>query len=111
MRIATLLGLLFLSACTLTSDPALNEARIIAPGNFTIGSGVVTSVGVLRGADRSGNDADPHLYRLFLRMDRTGTQSVDVDSNPFFAGDAVELTNDGRVVRVTGTSFNDALRR
>jgi len=30
---------------------------------------------------------------------------VDIDSSRFLAGEAVELTNDGRVVRVTGTTF------
>jgi hypothetical protein len=31
---------------------------------------------------------------------------VDVDNGTFMAGEAVELTNDGRVVRVSGTSLN-----
>jgi hypothetical protein len=52
---------------------------------------------------------DPHLYRLYLRMDAGGFQSVDVDNGTFFAGEAVELTNDGRVVRVSGTSLNKAI--
>jgi hypothetical protein len=112
MRFAALSCLLLLSACTFSSDPKATEAHIVAPGNFVTGSGVVTSVGVLRGANKSASkDKDPNLYRLFLRMDRGGAQSVDVDRSLFFAGDAVDLTNDGRVLRVTGTSFNDALRR
>jgi len=35
---------------------------------------------------------------------------VDVDNNTFVEGEAVELTNDGRVVRVSGTSLNRAIR-
>jgi hypothetical protein len=110
MRAAVLV--LLLSACTYYSDPAQEEVHIIAPGNFTKGSGVVTSVGVLPRANPSpGKDGDRNLYRLFLLMDRTGTQFVDVDKSTFMAGDAVELTNDGRVLRVSGTTLNDALRR
>jgi hypothetical protein len=44
-------------------------------------------------------------------MDAGGFQTVDIDSGRFIAGEAIELTNDGRVVRVSGTSFNEALRR
>ena len=90
-----------LAGCT-TADPALLEANIVRPGNFKAGSGVITSVGVLRGAG-SGNE--PNHYRLHLLMDAGGFQTVDIDSSRFLAGEAVELTNDGRVVRVSGTSL------
>lgn len=53
---------------------------------------------------------DPNLYRLSLQMDVSGFQEVDVDNNSFMAGEAVELTNDGRVVRVSGTSLNRVLK-
>jgi hypothetical protein len=93
--------LLFLPACTIYSDPAQEEAHIAAPGNFKAGSGEIYQVGVLSGRG----------CRLFLRMDITGTQSVDVDKCNFTQGQVVELTNDGRVVRVSGTSMNEAARR
>ena len=110
MRAAALV--LLLAACTYYGDPSLEEVHIVAPGNFSKGSGVVTSVGVLPHANKTASrDKDPNLYRLFLLMDRTGTQFVDVDKSTFMAGDAVELTNDGRVLRVSGTTLNDALRR
>jgi hypothetical protein len=86
---------LALAACS-SFPEAGNEGNILAPGNFRAGSGVIQSVGVLR------NDA----YRLYLHMDVGGFQSVDVDNGTFMAGEAVELTNDGRVVRVSGTSLN-----
>jgi hypothetical protein len=94
----------------------LLEANIVHPGNFKAGSGVIQSVGVLPGArepgtgtDAEGKHPDRNLYRLFLNMDGGGFQTVDIDSSRFLVGEAVELTNDGRVVRVTGTSLNKAL--
>jgi len=107
-----------LTACTM-GDPSQFEANIVAPGNFKPGSGVVESAGVLPGANRNprpvsgGRKPDPNLYRLFLSMDSGGggTQSVDVDRGGFIPGQVVELTNDGRVVHVSGTSVNDAVGR
>lgn len=106
--------LLSLAGCSYFQDPGQAEGNIISPGNFMAGSGVIESIGVLRNAARSaaGGDskrADPHLYRLYLRMDGGGFQSVDVDNGSFFPGEAVELTNDMRVVRVTGSSLNRAV--
>lgn len=105
--------LLLLAACTYTSDPRVLEGTIIAPGNFKAGSGQITSVGVLRGAnkEKSGPDKDPHLYRLYLNMDKTGAQAVDIDNSRFMQGEFVELTNDGRVVRISGTELNELNRR
>ena len=103
--------LLSLQSCTLTSDESLLEANIVSPGNFKAGSGVIQTVGVLRGQREPGTGADQgsnpdrNLYRLYLQMDVGGFQTVDIDSGRFLAGEAVELTNDGRVVRVSGTSF------
>jgi hypothetical protein len=93
-----------LAACTAYWDPAQEEANIISPGNFKAGSGQIYQVGALPGRERT-------LYRLFLRMDATGTQFVDVDRSNFMAGEFVELTNDGRVVRLSGTTLNQALKR
>jgi len=106
MRITTGRGiagaLLLLGACT-AYDPAREEANIVAPGNFKAGAGEIYQVGVLPHKDQQ-------LCRLYLRMDLTGTQSVDVDKCTFLAGEFVDLTNDGRVVRLSGTSLNQALR-
>ena len=100
-----------LAGCTITSDEGLLEANIVRPGNFIKGSGTIESVGVLpgaraagTGADAKGKNPDRNLYRLSLRMDAGGFQTVDIDSSRFLAGEAVELTNDGRVVRVSGTT-------
>ena len=114
------LALCAITACTYQQDSRMVEARIIAPGNFRAGSGVIQSVGVLRNArpahamrprPEKGPDPDPNLYRLFLQMDQGGFQTVDIDNNTFTAGQAVELTNDGRVVQVTGTELSDMFRR
>jgi hypothetical protein len=118
MRHYLALLLIVLAGCTYFQDPSQAEATIISPGNFQAGSGVIESVGVLPNANRNntkpssaGRSPDPNLYRLSLRMDTGGFQQVDIDNGTFMAGQAVELTNDGRVVRVSGMTLNDALRR
>jgi hypothetical protein len=109
--LTTLLVLTALAGCSHFEDASQIEAHIIAPGNFRAGSGVIDSVGVLRNANpkpapaTGGRAPDPNLYRLYLRMDIGGFQTVDVDNNSFMAGEVVELTNDGRVVHVSGTSL------
>jgi len=44
-------------------------------------------------------------------MDAGGFQTVDIDEGSFLIGEAIELTNDGRVVRVSGTTLNDITGR
>jgi hypothetical protein len=103
-------ALVGLVACSTSSDPAQHEASIISPGNFKAGSGEITQVGVLRNARPDDGTEDRNLYRLYLRMDPpAGTQSVDVDRSHFMAGEFVEITNDGRVVRLSGTRINEAM--
>jgi hypothetical protein len=118
MKIRATFLLTLLIGCTTGSDSGLVEANIVAPGNFIAGSGIIDSVGVLRGkrkpgtgTDGTGDHPDRNLYRLYVRMDAGGFQTVDIDSGRFLAGEAIDLTNDGRVVRVSGTSLNEALRR
>jgi hypothetical protein len=103
-------ALLVLAATACTNIPE-GDVLIVAPGNFRTGSGVIQSVGVLPNANpkpapaQKGRTPDKNLYRLFIQMDVGGFQSVDVDTGVFMAGQVVELTNDGRVVRVSGTAF------
>ena len=88
-------------------DESHMEANIVRPGNFKAGSGVIQQVGVLPRAGEPEN-----LYRLLVYMDGgLGHQTVDIDSSRFLVGEAVELTNDGRVVRITGTTLNQAIRQ
>ncbi len=108
--------LLVLQGCSYSRDESHSEANIVRPGNFKAGSGVIQSVGVLpgarapgTGADSKGPNPDRNLYRLYLLMDNGGFQTVDIDSSRFLAGEAIELTNDARVVRVTGTSLRKAI--
>lgn len=107
----------FLPACTSVRDESQLEANIVRPGNFMAGSGVIQWVGVLPGAreagtgsDSAGPRPDRNLYRLYLRMDNGGLQTVDIDSGRFMAGQVVDLTNDGRVTMVSGTSINESIR-
>lgn len=103
MRIPAPLLLSLLAGCAYVWDASTLEANIVRPGSFRAGSGVIQSVGVLPGA---GRGPDRNLYRIYLLMDVGGFQSVDIDNSRFLAGEAVELTNDGRVVRVSGTMLN-----
>jgi hypothetical protein len=102
-----------LAACSSYEGGASREGTIISPGSFRAGSGVISSVAVLRDANKAaaagGDKADPNLYRVALQMDNGGFQTVDIDSGMFMAGQAVELTNDGRIVLVSGTSLNQVL--
>ena len=106
---AFLLLLLF-AGCTFVSDPSQLESRIITPGNFRAGSGVIDNIAVVPNKGTK-KEKEPHLYRLYIRMDVGGFQTVDVEDNTFFAGDAVLLTNDGRVERVSGTAFQDLFKK
>jgi hypothetical protein len=114
---ATFIALaLVLAACSYFQDPSQEEGTIVAPGNFMAGSGVIDAVGVLTNANAgntksssTGRAPDPNLYRLSIRMDAGGFQQVETDNGTFLAGEAVELTNDGRVLRVSGTSLNRVL--
>jgi hypothetical protein len=111
MRPPAIFFAVLLTACTAYWDPKQEDASIISPGNFKAGAGQITQVGVLPNANQDKAAKDPNLYRLYLRMDATGTQFVDVDRGNFMVGEFVDLTNDGRVVRLSGTSLNDALKR
>jgi hypothetical protein len=100
-------------ACSVYQGGASPEATIVSPSNFRAGSGVISSVAVLRNANKNAaaggeQRPDPNLYRIALQMDNGGFQQVDVDSATFTAGQAVELTNDGRIVLVSGTTINQA---
>ena len=118
MQIRILLASLLLAGCSYVRDPTQLEATIVAPGHFTAGSGVIDAVSVLPNANKGKSVVsgarrapDPHLYRLSLRMDAGGFQTVDIDDGSFMSGEAVELTNDGRVVRLSGTTLNEMLGR
>jgi len=105
-----------LAACSHYEGGGTGEANIVSPTNFRAGSGVITSVGVLPNANPSpaagaSGKPDRNLYRVQLQMDNGGFQQVDVDSASFMTGQAVELTNDGRLVHVSGTQFNRVLGR
>ena len=118
MQIRILLASLLLAGCSYVSDSTQLEATIVAPGHFKAGSGVIDAVSVLPNANKDRSVVsgarrapDPHLYRLSLRMDAGGFQTVDIDDSSFMSGEAVELTNDGRVVRLSGTTLNEMLGR
>jgi hypothetical protein len=108
-RLILLSALLALTACSHYDPPELAEAAAHPSAYLRPGYAVVESVGVLPSGRRDPGGAapgDPNAYRLFLRMENGGFQTVDVDNPSFMAGQYVEITSDGRVVRVSGTSID-----
>jgi hypothetical protein len=100
------LATLLLAGCSHYSNPAEIEGTIVTPGNFIAGSGVITNVAVVPRANNTPGAQDPNHYRISLRMDNGGVQNVDTDNSTFMVGQAVDLTNDGRIVHVSGTTLN-----
>ena len=105
-----LFALALLAGCSHYSNPADIEGTIVKPGDFFTGSGVITNVAVVPHANKTGAQ-DPNHYRISVRMDNGGMQDVDTDNSTFMAGQAVELTNDGRIVHVSGMSLNQGMGR
>ena len=115
MQVRAAVLVLILIGCSTYQGGASREGTIVSPSNFKAGSGVISSVAVLRNANKNaaasgGDKPDPNLYRVALQMDNGGFQTVDIDNATFMAGQAVDLTNDGRIVLVSGTTL-DQLRR
>ena len=106
MRYAVAIAaLVLLAGCTYTRNPSGEEATVVRPGNFIAGPGTIVAISVLRNQGRAGS-SDPNLYRISVQMEDKGFQTVDTDSYEFFVGQTVNITNDGRIERVTGTTFN-----
>ena len=96
------------TACEGGAAPNLDESRAVSTAGLRPGAGVIVSVGVLPSARPAASSAgggacppDPNLYRLLLSMDNGATQTVDVDNPTFFPNERVEVTGDGRVVRLS----------
>ena len=109
-----LAGLVFVFAvfagCSYYTQPTEAEAQAHSTQHLIAGSGTIDSVGVLPHARKApsaatGGSADPNAYRLFVRMDSGGFQTVDTDSSSFMAGESIEITPNGRVQHVSGTTI------
>ena len=102
--IASALLAALLSACATYDPPSVAEGRALSQAGIRPGLGFIESVGVLPGARADsaaagGSASDRNAYRLFLRMDNGGSQTIDQDNPTFMAGERVEITADGRIVR------------
>ncbi len=86
--------------------PAPGTAVVPASAtSFRTGYGVVDSVAQVRIAppvSASGGSSSPPFtaYRLTLRMDDGTVQTIDEDNRSFMAGDRVQITPDGHVIRM-----------
>src|SRR5258708_5368 len=96
------------SACESDAAPNLRESQAVSTAGLRPGGGVIVSVGVLPSARPAASSAgggacapDPNLYRLLLSMDSGAMQTVDLDNPTFFPNERVEVTGDGRVVRLS----------
>jgi len=87
-----------LAACSHFQPPSLAEGAVVSPAGIHAGPGVIGAVGVVP-------DAQPPVYRLYLQMDDGSSQSVEVDNPIFMLDQRVEVTPDGRVVLLSGTSL------
>src|SRR4051794_13419988 len=96
MRALVASTLVLLAGCSIYDQPSTAQGKVVSGAKFIPGSGVIDSVGVVSRDTR----------RLYLRMDVGGFQTVDTDNPTFMAGEFVELTPDGRVVHVSGTTLN-----
>jgi hypothetical protein len=106
MKTSSVIAALALTAaCSYYQDPGQMEANVVRPGNFMTGPGTIVAISVLRKAN-PGSSSDPNLYRISVQMDSSGFQTVDTDSHAFFVGETVNITNDGRIEHVSGTTLN-----
>ena len=111
------LALTALAACS-TYEPSFTtpppEARTVAPvypaSAYRAGFGVIEAIAAERytaprlpsaGAGGTvGHAIDRTGYRLTVRMDDGSLQSIAQDNRDFRVGDRVQLTGDGRVIRM-----------
>lgn len=90
------------TACATYNPPSATEGHALSQKGIHPGLGYIESVAVIphAGSAAAGASApNPNAYRLFLRMDNGGSQTVDQDNATFMAGERVEITPKGRVVR------------
>jgi hypothetical protein len=78
-------------------------AAVPAPISYRPGNGVVESVSIERSAPSAGAGGtvgNVGLYRMTVRMDDGSLQTIVQDNPNFRPGDRVQLTADGRVIRL-----------
>jgi hypothetical protein len=93
------------SGCSYHQSEEAAEAKILNAKSVRPGYGVIDSVTVQRGGDSASAGGTRPAHRLVVRMDSSALQIVDVDNPTFMPEERVELTADGRVVRVSGTTL------
>jgi len=115
IRMRVLAALVFVFAvfagCSYYSQPSQENAQAHTTSGLRAGSGTIDSVGVLphrrkdAPAATGGRSPDPNAYRLFIRMDSGCFQTVDTDNPTFMAGESIEISPDGRIQRISGTTL------
>jgi hypothetical protein len=98
-------AVLALAACATYDPPGAADGRILATEGVRPGMGTIDAVGVVPRARpaapsaSAGGSSDRNGYRLYVRMDDGGSQTVDQDNPTLMAGERIEIRADGRVVR------------
>lgn len=92
------------SACATYDPPGAAAGQALSQAHIRPGFGFIESVAVVpharpASAAAGGSAPDRNAYRLFLRMDNGGSQTVDQDNPTFMAGERIEITADGRILR------------
>jgi hypothetical protein len=77
----------------------------MSEGSYRAGTGIVESISLAApaGSAAGGGTAAPAVsgpYRATLRMDDGSVQTIVVDTRAFLVGDRLQITPDGRLVRL-----------
>ena len=91
-------------AATVPGTAVVAAAPVAVP--YRTGYGVIESVSIVRLnppvlASASAGSSSPitNAYRLSVRMDDGSVQTIDQDNRAFQAGDRIQITSDGHVLR------------
>jgi len=115
---ATVVAALAMAGCTTYYDPPPKPApaaaaagassgalpTTVSPGSFRPGNGIVESISLAQppasAAAAGGTAAVSGPYRLTMRMDDGSTQTLTVDTRAILVGDRLQITPEGRLIRL-----------
>ena len=85
------------AGCSQFQPASLAEATIVSKETFQAGYADIGAVGVVA--------SNPGTYRLYLSMADGHSQTLDVDNPTFMVDQRVEVTPEGRIALLSGTTF------
>lgn len=96
-----------LAGCSTYSSPEYAEAKILSPVS-TYGVGTVRGVSVVpfrRAEESPSGGGSTRVYSLFIVMDNGATQTVEVTNPTLLPDERVQITPEGRLLRLSGTTL------